>query len=77
MKKSKSKGKAKMEGKGKHARTDSSSTDDHSISDIEEVLEDDERMDLSDIEWYTRQDFDDFDEEPRTPTAKARLFDDV
>jgi hypothetical protein len=76
MKKSKSKGKAKMEGKGKHARTDSSSTDDHSISDIEEVLEDDERMDLSDIEWYTRQDFDDFDEEPRTPTAKARKFDD-
>lgn len=65
-----------MEVKGKHIRTDSSSTDDHSISDIEEVLEDDERMDLSDIEWYTRQDFDDFDEGPRTPKATARKFDD-
>jgi hypothetical protein len=81
MKKSKLKGKGKMaeagKGKGKHARTDSSSTDDHSISDIDEVvLDDDERMDLSDIEWYTRQDFDDFEDEPRTPTAKARLFED-
>ena len=77
MKKSKSKGKGKMAmpARGKHTRTDSSSTEDHSVSDIEEVLEDDERMDLSDIEWYTRQDFDDFEKEPRTPVTKARFYD--
>jgi hypothetical protein len=76
----KNKAKARMDdgqgkGKGKHVRTESSSTD-HSLSDVEDgIFEDDERMDLSDIEWYTRQDFG-ADDEPRTPRARTALLDD-
>jgi hypothetical protein len=77
MKKSRSARKGKSpegKGKGKHARTDSTSTKDHSITDVEdEVFEDDdERMDLSDIEWYTRQTFED---EPHTPVTKRAVLD--
>jgi hypothetical protein len=62
-------------GKGKaspgHSRNPSSSSD-HSLSDVENgIFESDERMDLSDIEWYTRQTFD--DDEGKLDQEKIQL----
>jgi hypothetical protein len=64
--------KAKGKGKASHSRNPSSSSD-HSISDVDNgILDSDERMELSDIEWYTRQTFDDEEEEEKINQEKMK-----